>query len=54
MIKSGRIRWAGHEVLMGETGYEYKILVVKHEEKRPLRHLGVAGRLSKLILGKQG
>jgi hypothetical protein len=36
MIKSRRIRWAGHVARMGETRNAYRILVGKPEEKRPL------------------
>jgi hypothetical protein len=37
MIKSRRMRWAGHVALMGEKRNAYRILVGKPEEKRPLR-----------------
>jgi hypothetical protein len=36
VIKSRRMRWAGHVVCMGEMRNAYKILVGKHEGKRPL------------------
>jgi hypothetical protein len=36
MIKSRRMRWAGHVARMGETRKAYKIRVGKPEEKRPL------------------
>jgi hypothetical protein len=36
MIKSRKMRWAGHVSLMGMTRNEYKILVGKAEGKRPL------------------
>jgi hypothetical protein len=36
MIKSRRMRWAGHVVRMGETRNAYRILVRKPEGKRPL------------------
>jgi hypothetical protein len=35
MIKSRRMRWAGHVARMGETN-AYRILVAKPEGKRPL------------------
>jgi hypothetical protein len=35
MIKSRRMRWAGHVVRMGETRNAYRILVGKPEGKRP-------------------
>jgi hypothetical protein len=35
MIKSRRMRWAGHVAQMGETRNAYRILVIKPEEKRP-------------------
>jgi hypothetical protein len=36
MIKSRRMRWAGHVARMGDMGNTYRILVEKPEEKRPL------------------
>jgi hypothetical protein len=36
MIKSKRMRWAGHVAQMGETRNAYRILVGKPEGKRPL------------------
>jgi hypothetical protein len=36
MIKSRRIRWAGHEARMGEKRKVYRILVGKPEGKIPL------------------
>jgi hypothetical protein len=36
MIKSRRMRWAGHVARMGETKNAYMILVGKPEGKRPL------------------
>jgi hypothetical protein len=36
MIKSRRMRWAGHVAQMGETRNAYRILVGKPERKRPL------------------
>jgi hypothetical protein len=36
MIKSRRMRWAGHEARMGDTRNAYRILVGKPEGKRPL------------------
>jgi hypothetical protein len=36
MIKSRRMRWAGHVARMGEKRNEYKILVGKPEGKSPL------------------
>jgi hypothetical protein len=35
MIKSRRMRWAGHEARMGAKRTAYRILVGKPEEKRP-------------------
>jgi hypothetical protein len=43
MIKSRRIRWAGHVVRMTEKRYAYRILVGKQEGKRSIgrpRHMG--------------
>jgi hypothetical protein len=36
MIKSRRIRWAGHVARMGEEGGVHRVLVEKPEGKRPL------------------
>jgi hypothetical protein len=36
MIKSRRLRWAGHVARMGEKRNAYMILVGKPEGKRPL------------------
>jgi hypothetical protein len=36
IIKSKRIRWAGHVARMGEKRNVYRLLVGKTEEKRPL------------------
>jgi hypothetical protein len=36
VIKSRRLRWAGHVVRMGEGGAAYKVLVVRPEGRRPL------------------
>jgi hypothetical protein len=40
MIKSRRMRWAGHVVRMGEKMNAYRILVGKPGGKRPLRRPG--------------
>ena len=42
VIKSRRIRWAGHTVCSDEKRNAYRILVLKRERKRPLRTLGIA------------
>ena len=36
VIKSGRMRWAGHVVRMGEERGVYRVLLGKREGKRPL------------------
>jgi hypothetical protein len=36
MIKSRKMRWAGHVARMGETRTAYRILVGKPEGRRPL------------------
>jgi hypothetical protein len=36
MIKSRRMKWAGHVAQMGKKGNAYRILVGKPEERRPL------------------
>jgi hypothetical protein len=35
-IKSRRMRWAGHVALMRERRGVYRVLMGKHERKRPL------------------
>ena len=37
VIKSRRMRWAGHVARMGERRGAYRVLVGKPEGKRPLR-----------------
>jgi hypothetical protein len=37
VIKSKRMRWAGHVALMGERRGVYRVLVGRPEDKRPLR-----------------
>ena len=37
VIKSGRMRWAGHATRMGERGGAYRVLVGISEEKRLFR-----------------
>jgi hypothetical protein len=39
MIKSRRMRWAGHVARMGEKRNSYRLLVGKPEGKRPLGRL---------------
>jgi hypothetical protein len=36
MIKSRRMRWAGHVVRMGEGRSAYRVLVGRHDGRRPL------------------
>jgi hypothetical protein len=36
MIKSRRMKWAGHVARMGERRVVYRVLVGKPEEKKPL------------------
>jgi len=43
VIKSRRMRWAGHVARMGEESGVYRVLVGKPEGKRPLGDLGVVG-----------
>ena len=48
MIKSRRMRWAGHVARMGEKIGVYRVLVGKLREKDNLEDPGVDGRI---ILG---
>jgi hypothetical protein len=53
MIKSRRMRWAGHVARMGETRNAYRILVGKREGKRPLgrpRHWWVQRIFGSLLI----
>jgi len=43
LIKSRRMRWAGHVARIGEKREVYRFLVGKPEGKRPLGDLGVNG-----------
>jgi hypothetical protein len=43
IIKSRRMRWAGHVALMGENRNAYRLLVGKPEGKRPLGGCGRCG-----------
>jgi hypothetical protein len=43
MMKSRRMRWAGHVALMGETRGAYRILGGKPEGKSPLGDQNVGG-----------
>ena len=45
MIKSRRMRWAGHVACMGERRDVCRVLVGKPEGKRPLEDPGVCGRI---------
>ena len=44
VIKSRRLRWAGHVAIMEEGSSAFKILTGKPTGKRPLGGLGVDGR----------
>jgi hypothetical protein len=37
MIRSRRMRWAGHVATMGEMRNAYRILIGKPQRKRPLK-----------------
>ena len=39
VVKSRRMRWAGHVARMGQGRGVHRVLVGKHEEKRPLGRL---------------
>jgi hypothetical protein len=40
IIKSRRVRWAGHAALIGEKRNVYRVSVGKPEEKRPIGRPG--------------
>jgi hypothetical protein len=41
VIKSRRMRWAGHVARIGEMRNAYNLLIGKHERKSHLENLGV-------------
>jgi len=45
VIKSRRMRWTGHVARMGERRGIFRVLVGKHEGKRPIRRPRRSGRL---------
>ena len=45
VIKSRRIRWAGHGACMGDRSGAYTVLVGKHGGKRPLGRPRCNGRI---------
>jgi hypothetical protein len=45
MIKSRKMRWAGHAARMEERRSAYRVLVGKPEASRPFRKQDVDGRL---------
>jgi hypothetical protein len=44
-MKSRRMRWAGNVARMGQKRNVYKVLVGKHEGKKPSENRGVDGRM---------
>jgi hypothetical protein len=46
VIKSRRMRCTGHVARMGEGRGVYRVLVGRTEGKRPLKDLGVSGRIT--------
>jgi hypothetical protein len=46
VIKSRRMRGAGHVARKGEERGVYRVLVGRPERKRPLGRLGVGGRIT--------
>jgi hypothetical protein len=53
VIKSRRMRWAGHVACMGEGRGVYRVLVRRPKEKRPLGRQGAGGRITlTLTLGR--
>jgi hypothetical protein len=46
VVKSRRIRWAGHVVRMGEERGVYRVLVVEPKGKSNLGHPGIDGRIT--------
>jgi hypothetical protein len=46
VIKSRRMRWAGHMARMGEGRGVYRVFVGRPEDKRPLGNLYVGGKIT--------
>jgi hypothetical protein len=46
VIKSRRMRWAGHVASMWEGRGVYRVLVGRPECKRPVKDLGVGGKIT--------
>jgi hypothetical protein len=51
MMKSRRMRWAGHVAEMGAKGNTYRIFVGKPEGKRPLESHDVGGWIILIKMG---
>jgi len=45
VIKSRSNRWAGHVACIGDSGGAYRVLVGRHEGKRPLEDAHLHGRI---------
>jgi hypothetical protein len=55
VIRSRRMRWVGHVLLMGENSGAYRVLVGKPEGKRPFEDPDVdRGIISKWVFKKMG
>jgi hypothetical protein len=54
MIKSMRMRWAGHVARMGPKKNAYRMLVGKPEEKRPLHRARHSWTILKWISDSMG
>ena len=54
VIKSRRMKWAGHVARMGEERGAYRVLVGKPEGKRPLGNLGVDGWIILELISRRG
>jgi hypothetical protein len=54
VIKSRWMRWVGHVAHMGEGRGVYRVLIGKPEGKRPLKDLGVSGRVTSRGTGIDG
>jgi hypothetical protein len=46
VMKSRRMRWAGHVARMGEGTEVYRVLVGRPEGRRPLEDLGLGGEIT--------
>jgi hypothetical protein len=45
LLKSRKMRWAGHGAYAWEKRHAYRVFGAEHERKRPPGRLGICGRI---------